>query len=257
MRRKNIINEPYSLSAQFYDTLAQYIDYDDIIKYIEDILFYREKTPKRILDMGCGTGTAALKLAEKGYQVTGIDLSKEMIALAKEKSIQSNKKIEFLQVDMEEYSKPKAFDMVVSLSDCINHVTRHQGVQQIFRNVFSNLKEGGMFIFDINTPYEIQHIMSTDQEDVIGDNILYKWEGSFDINTDIGTFIQYFYQVEEDQSQTYLGKEIHRERAYKPRDLRIWLKNIGFKNIDYYEAFTMEKPRNERIERVYCIAEKP
>ncbi|HAR62614.1 MAG: hypothetical protein DKM50_06105 [Candidatus Margulisiibacteriota bacterium] len=246
--------QPYSISAQYYDLLAQYIDFNEIVDYLEEILFYKEISPKKVLDLGCGTGIASLIMSEKGYSVTGVDCSIDMLDVAKNKAAEKKIKIPFIQAKMEEFKKDDEFDLVISLSDCINHLIPHKLVQKTFRNVYDSLTDGGIFIFDINTPYELEHVMSVEQEEIIG-SLKYTWSGYFDHKVGIGTFIQSFYSLENGQ-EVFIGKEVHKEQAYKPREIRIWLKDAGFKNIEYYEAFTREKPDKVNIERIYFVAEK-
>ena len=73
--------------AQFYDSLYQEKDYDIECDFLEKIFTHYAQSPiVSILDLGCGTGGHAIPMAHRGYQVTGVDLSKEMLAQARQKS---------------------------------------------------------------------------------------------------------------------------------------------------------------------------
>lgn len=261
MRRRTPKREakPYSFSAKYYDQIAEYIDYNEIVDYVEELVFHTGKEPQKILDLGCGTGTVALILKDRGCEISGIDPSKEMIDIAKEKAKADGWDIPFSVGTAQDLNIKNKYELVLSLSDCINHIIEPNNVKKAFKNVFDSLQEGGLFVFDINTPYEIEHTMSQDQEAIVGD-ILYRWDGSFNNKLQLGTFVQSFYSLNEDDTAgELLGKEIHKEKAYRPRDLKSWLKDAGFIKIESYEAFTREKPDklSPNIERIYIVAHKP
>lgn len=251
-RKPKTVSRPYSFSAEYYDSFGEYIDYNQIADYVEQLFFDEKKSVKEILDIGCGTGTIDILMAQKSYNVCGIDNSPEMISVARNKNKESNTMVQFKTMDALEILKlNRNFDLVMAMSDVVNHILERNKLVDIFKSANQVLNPGGVFIFDINTPYELQHVMSCVQEAEIED-IIYKWEGSFDKKSLIGTYVQSFYDKNGDE----LAREIHKERAYKSRDIINWLKQAGFHKIKHYIAFTREKPLTPDVERIYFIAEK-
>lgn len=251
-RKPKTILRPYSFSAEYYDSFGEYIKYDEIVDYVEKLFYDENKIVKDILDVGCGTGTIDLILSERGYNVCAVDNSPEMIAVARDKNKEQGAKVQFKTMDATDINKlGRKFDLVTAMSDVVNHILERKKLLEIFKAVNRQLNAGGVFIFDINTPYELKHVMSCVQEAEIGD-IVYKWEGSYDSKSFIGTFVQSFYN--KDGSE--IAREIHKEMAYKSRDLINLLKQADFHKIKHYIAFTNDKPLTPDVERIYFIAEK-
>ena len=115
---------------------------------IVESLALRELRPgAHILDLCCGTGHVAAMLAERGYRVTGVDASEEMLRFAR----QNAPTAEFVLDDARRFRRPEAFDAVVSTFDSLNHVMRSEELSAVFRNVHASLRAGGVFLFDLNT----------------------------------------------------------------------------------------------------------
>lgn len=99
-----------------------------------------------ILDLCCGTGQLTGILTERGYRVTGLDGSNEMLKYARE----NTPNVEFIHADVCDFTLPEKFDLVTCFFDSLNHVMTIRELGQVFRNVFSCLKSGGQFLFDLN-----------------------------------------------------------------------------------------------------------
>jgi SAM-dependent methyltransferase len=85
-------------------------------------------------------------LAKRGYAVTGIDGSEQMLTFAKQRA----PKIDFLLKDARSFHLPQEFDGAISTFDSLNHVMRADDLALVFRNVQACLKEGARFVFDLN-----------------------------------------------------------------------------------------------------------
>ncbi len=99
--------------AEYYNLLYADKNYKEEVSYVENLIHkYSEKKVKSILDLGCGTGKHDLLFAEKGYEITGIDLSEQMINIAKQNK---HKNTEYFVGDVRNIKLNKKFDTVVSL----------------------------------------------------------------------------------------------------------------------------------------------
>lgn len=112
-----------------------------LLKWIHE----NQLTVKTSMDLACGTGILCQILHENGIKAAGMDFSEGMIAIAKERSPE----IEYEVADMITYRPDKKFDLVTCTGDAINHIINIDDVEQIFKNVYDYLNEGGHFIFDI------------------------------------------------------------------------------------------------------------
>ena len=143
---KNMSKNQYKSFSYYYDEIMELIEYDGWVNLTKKYL-----TPKaKILDLACGSGTLAISLANDGYNVSGLDLSKEIIAVAKEKMITNHVQIDFGIKDMTNFAYDEPFDVITCYFDSVNFLTKDE-VQLMMNSVYNNLKEGGYFIFDLFT----------------------------------------------------------------------------------------------------------
>lgn len=135
--------------GKYYDLLYQDKDYAKECDFLEEIFRkYAESMPRTIVDAGCGTGGHALILAERGYEVTGIDQSKEMIAIAKKKAAQTKTCTHFHKMNMIDFKLGRRFDVCISMFAAVDYVTANEELQRCFSSVRKHLKPGSLFIFD-------------------------------------------------------------------------------------------------------------
>ena len=99
-----------------------------------------------ILDLCCGTGQLAQALTEHGYQVTGLDISKEMLRIAR-KNVPNTK---FILEDARTFVLPATYHLAVSAFDSLNHILILEELTTVFRNVYAALQKEGLFLFDLN-----------------------------------------------------------------------------------------------------------
>ena len=81
--------DAYHALAQSYDRLTNDVDYDATVDFYYEILSREGLTPRTAVDLACGTGTVALRLAKKGLQVTAVDMSWEMLTVAQQKAAEA------------------------------------------------------------------------------------------------------------------------------------------------------------------------
>lgn len=138
--------------AHYYDLLYRDKDYRGETDYICGLLEKFAPGAKSILDLGCGTGRHAVSLAERGFDVFGVDLSKKMIAKAGERktqlSSQVSQKVNFEVADIRKLNVGKNFDVIVSLFHVLSYQTTDEDLQATFEVVAEHLEPEGIFIFD-------------------------------------------------------------------------------------------------------------
>lgn len=146
------LEEPFSGSAVYYDTLYQDKDYDSEAIYIHSLLQCHHPGASTLLEMGCGTGVHSMLLAERGYQVHGFDYSKEMVAVARKRlaanSCRKYVNIQYHQGDMRSYRINGRFDAVISLFHVVCYQLTNADLQATFETASHHLEPGGLFIFD-------------------------------------------------------------------------------------------------------------
>ena len=106
----------------------------------------------KLLDLCCGTGPLIPPLIQSGYQVTGLDASNEMLAFARKKAPEAD----FVHEDARHFQLKERFDGVISTSASLNHMPTLQDLEQVFAQVYASLRTGGLFLFDLNHPQQMQ-----------------------------------------------------------------------------------------------------
>lgn len=141
----------FGVYARYYDLLYKDKDNRSEIDFIIKLLQRYSKGVKSILDLGCGTGRHDFLLSDAGYNVTGIDMSEEMLASAHEsqkKRIGSKISVEFLQGDIRTVKLDKLFDAVFSLFHVMSYQTSNDDLLAAFRTAKRHISNKGIFIFD-------------------------------------------------------------------------------------------------------------
>ncbi len=135
-----------------YQQLSEYFDVHNINEQaevknalIEKLL--KEQKVKTVLDMTCGTGSQVFYLAERGYEVIGNDFSPALLDIARGKAKEMNRNITFIEGDMRRVKVGK-FDAVITIFNAIGHLTKAD-FEITLKNIRANLKDDGVYIFDI------------------------------------------------------------------------------------------------------------
>lgn len=138
----------YREFSKVYDKFMEFADYDgwhDFVKFIIDGSNFDSET---LLDLGCGTGEVMKRFINE-YRCTGVDISEEMLSVAREKFESIGVSSEFFCQDMRTLDLKEKYDIVISLFDTFNHLVSLYDLVRLFEGVKSHLNEGGIYIFDV------------------------------------------------------------------------------------------------------------
>jgi len=136
----------YTELAKHYDKIYHNVDYEKQIIFFEKLIGRYKKTPsKKILDSACGTGTHVGYLEKLGFEVTGLDISEEMLNEARKK----NPKVNFLHGDIKKFQLKDTFGTIICFFNSILYCNGQSEIQKCLANFFSHLENGGVLIFDM------------------------------------------------------------------------------------------------------------
>ena len=136
----------YKTISYYYDEIMEVIEYDLWVNFVKPYL----KKDSHILDLACGSGTFANSIANLGYKISGLDLSEEIINVAKEKTKMNHNEIDYQVQDMSNFKYDNKFDVITCFFDSINFLEENN-IKPLFDCVYNHLEDGGYFIFDIFT----------------------------------------------------------------------------------------------------------
>ncbi|OPJ56425.1 class I SAM-dependent DNA methyltransferase [Alkalithermobacter paradoxus] len=244
----------YEDFAFIYDELMNEVDYNEWTNYIESIYKKENVKVKNILELACGTGNLTIPLAKRGYNVVGIDISEEMLSIAREKINKEGLDIVLLNQDMTQLDFD-VYDMDCVLCGCdgFNYILDDVQLEELFIKVYSILKEEGLFVFDISSYFKLSNILHNNTFGENREDIAYIWENYFDENENLVEMNLAFFVKEDDKFKRF--EETHYQRAYTNEEIVMLLKNANFKDIKVYKDFTFQRDDGEG-ERVFFIAKK-
>ena len=110
------------------------------------------------VDVGCGNGYFTRALFKAGYSVKGMDISPEMLSTATELARKEGVRAEFLAGDITKLRLCGKVDFITAINDCVNYVPQSK-LLSTFKSVYSNLKKGGLFLFDISSENKLKNIV--------------------------------------------------------------------------------------------------
>ena len=244
--------DAYHELAKSYDRLTNDVDYEATVDFYMQILAREGLKPRTVVDLACGTGSVTEILARKGYQVTGVDMSEEMLTEAMAKVMDMEKPPLFLRQKLQNLHLSVAVDMAVCALDSLDYVTDPDDCAEAIRRTYKALNPGGIFIFDVNTPEKLRAMdgqVFLDEDD----DVYCVWRGEFDEETNICSYgMDLFQRRGEVWHRSF---EEHREYAYSAQQLTGYLKAAGFTGIEIYADRLFEAPR-EGEQRIYIKARK-
>ena len=243
----------YEALARSYDGLTYDIPYEKILQFWETLLRRYRIRPKSVLDLACGTGSLSVLLAEAGYAVTGADLSPDMLAVADEKASHlGENRPYFICQPMQRLRLPQPVDSVICALDSLNYVTRPADVQKTFCRVHDALTPGGLFLFDINTPFKLRGLAEQTFLDETDDTYCV-WRTEFDEKRRLCFYGMDLFQ----RSGAHWDRsfEEHVEYAYTPEELTDWLHAAGFVRVDIFGDRKCRPPKPNEL-RIYFAARK-
>ncbi len=138
--------------AKYYDLLYADKDYALEAEFISEIIYRHAPGTRSLLELGCGSARHALQLVQKGFAVTGVDLSSKMIARGQQQiaqlPVEMRDRIKLMQADATRFTSAVQYDGVISLFHVVDYQTTNHALNGIFGTARAALSERGVFLFD-------------------------------------------------------------------------------------------------------------
>ena len=242
----------YQNLAASYDRLTNDVDYESWVDFAHAILEREGLKVRTVADLACGTGSATRILAERGYQVTAVDLSEEMLTEAMDKCSDLENLPAFVHQNLARLKLPRGVDMAVCFLDSLDYILDPAECEGAIKRTYKALNPGGIFIFDVNTPEKLRAMdgqVFLDEDD----DVYCVWRGEFDEESNICSYGMDLFQREGEV--WHRSFEEHREYAYSIEQLMAFLKDAGFTGIKVWADREFVAPRDGE-QRVWFQARK-
>lgn len=244
--------------AGAYDTIYREKDYDGECALIERIFGkYATKPVRKVLDLGCGTGNHALRLAAKKYEVTGVDRSAEMLGLAEKKAKQQRVTVSLHQASIPDLNLNREFDAVLMMFAVLGYHLKNEDVLGALRAARKHVAKGGLLLFDVWYGPAVLNERPGDRLRVIESEegtLLRTSSGELDSQQQICTVHFQLWQMKGDKVVNRTD-ESHPMRYFFPQELRLFLETAGFRLLRIGAFPDFEREPDETTWNVMVAAE--
>lgn len=230
------MSNPYTRPfAEYYDMRAERLiqNTDQELEFFEFVFdSIARNRVKSILDVGCGTGRHYIPLAQKGYSVTGVDQSQNMLDTLTKKAQAAEMKPDVFNKDMREIDFADEFDAIICMNTAFMYLLTDEDILQTLRAFRQALRPGGVAIIDImNFLSLLGRYKETMVERCVKDGITFEWAIRHSVDDVPAIWNHHEFGIIEDNGKTITYREVHRFRMLNYNEMRRFLCEAGFSDI--------------------------
>lgn len=241
--------------AEFYDLIRQYRDYDSECNFTDSIIQRRYPKAKNVLDIFCGTGEHAIKMAKRGYVVTAIDASPDMINLAKEKTKRAGVSIAYHCTDIKNFVPTGKYDAAYCLGYTFLYMLTHNDVMDFFKIIHNALVPEGVFLVDFINGWSLVKEPTRDKYLYQNDKVkISQFEQTSLNKQERSMHIEYCYLIDRNDGSV--------KTIFAEEDLRIFFDDevqtlmyiSGFKNIQSFGDYIVDDKKSAGVPNIVIVA---
>lgn len=244
--------EAYTGFAYVYDEYMDNIPYEEWGEYMMTLLKENGVSDgMSVLELGCGTGTVTRMLSKSGYDCVGLDMSEDMLSIASDKTFEEDLHIIYTCQDMRDFEVPYSMDAMISIGDSMNYITCVDDLENVFSCVRENLKENGVFIFDLKTIHFFRDILADNTYAQNRDDSAFIWDNYYDEEERNNEYELAVFVKNEDGTFDRF-EEQHYQHGFTIEEVTGAARKAGLNVKSVYNAFTKDAP-DDSSERLYFI----
>ncbi len=247
------MNFGYQRFAQFYDRLTGNVDYDLIADLVHGLIQKYADYKEVVLDLACGTGSLSEKLAQKGYDVVGVDNSPEMLDAALQKLDGKDLPVTFLQQDLTELELYGAVDCTVCILDSFNHLSNKQQLQKAFERVSMYTCVGGLFVFDLNTEYKHKQVLANNAFNFDNEDCFCAWQNELAEDLSVHIYLDFFEKDDDGRYTRY--SDDFTEILFEDSFVESALAENSFELIGRFDDFSLD-PAKQTSQRILWVCKR-
>ena len=247
--------EAYTGFAYVYDEYMDNIPYEEWGEYMMTLLKENGVSDgMSVLELGCGTGTVTRMLSKSGYDCVGLDMSEDMLSIASDKTFEEDLHIIYTCQDMRDFEVPYSMDAMISIGDSMNYITCVDDLENVFSCVRENLKENGVFIFDLKTIHFFRDILADNTYAQNRDDSAFIWDNYYDEEERNNEYELAVFVKNEDGTFDRF-EEQHYQHGFTIEEVTGAARKAGLNVKSIYNAFTKDAP-DDSSERLYFIIKR-
>lgn len=233
----------YTGFAEVYDQLMNDVNYNDWADFYVQIMNAFGIRGGKICECACGTGGLSLPLYRKGFHVTGVDMSQDMLWIAAQKARQAGIAIPFVRQDMRQLRLHRPMDAVLATCDGVNYLLEDKDVLAFFQAARAALRPGGGLFFDVSTPYKLKNALGNEMICEDREDVTYLWQNRFSEKSGLLDMHLCIFVKEKDGRYRRIDEE-QKQRAHTMQSLTSLLHQAGFDRVMVFGNGKMEPPRD-------------
>ncbi len=244
----------YGNFAHYYDILTGNISYKDRAAYFDMLIKKHGGKKNLLLDLACGTGSLSEEMCRLGYDVIAVDGSEEMLNEALDKKFDSGLNIQYLCQDMTKLDMFGTIDVTICALDSLNHLPDLDAIKQTINRVSLFCEPGGLFIFDVNTPYKHKNVLGNNTFIYDMEDVYCVWQNTYtEEDNRVEMWLDFFEKQENGSYERY--DESFSEIAFDDAVIEKIVADSGMEIVGKYDYDTTE-PTKADSEKIVYVAHK-
>ncbi len=244
----------YGNFAHYYDILTGNISYKDRAAYFDMLIKKHGGKKDLLLDLACGTGSLSEEMCRLGYDVIAVDGSEEMLNEALDKKFDSGLNIQYLCQDMTKLDMFGTIDVTICALDSLNHLPDLDAIKQTINRVSLFCEPGGLFIFDVNTPYKHKNVLGNNTFIYDMEDVYCVWQNTYtEEDNRVEMWLDFFEKQENGSYERY--DESFSEIAFDDAVIEKIVADSGMEVVGKYDYDTTE-PTKADSEKIVYVAHK-
>ncbi|HAN21516.1 MAG: hypothetical protein A2Y15_00685 [Clostridiales bacterium GWF2_36_10] len=236
----------FEITAELYDNIngEQYSPYASFLETCFE-RFSKIKV-KEVLDLGCGTGGITRLLAEKCFDLIGVDISADMLSVAQNKT-KKGIDIRYICQDMRDLDLFGTVQAAYSSFDCLNYLNSNTELDKVFALLRNYIEKGGLLVFDVNTEYRYEKIFADNSFVYEFDDDMLVWQNQYSPSKKTCSF--YLTLFSEENGVYYRSDEQQKQKFFPQKTIISLLEKNHFSLVGIYGStdFTPLENSSEKM----------
>lgn len=243
--------------AKYYDVMHQYRDYDKECSFADGLIKRRVPEVRRVLDICCGTGEHAIRMARFGYDVAGVNQSQDMLDIAAYKATKSDLPIDFICRDIFGLGIKGKFEVAYCLGYTFLYMTTDSDVRRFFKVVRNALISGGLFLVDFINGLSLSKDFDKDEFIYQHKNATIRQHDRWRLDKERGVkHLDFEYEITDSEGRVQRISAEEDLRIFYDDDVQVLLSDCGFTNVESFGDYSLEREKANDPYIVIVIGKK-